>query len=108
MMCLNPSFSASAIRCSTRLTGLTSPLNPTSPHMHQPVSIGVSTLLDNTAAMTLRSIAMSVTFSPPADIEEHVFLHQLEAYALLKDGKQHVQPSLVKACGGALWRAVSC
>ena len=39
---------------------------PTSPAMHHPCSIGVSTLLDSTAAMTLRSMARSVTLRPPA------------------------------------------
>ena len=63
---LKPSFSASATRCSIRLTGLTSPLRPTSPAMHQPLSMAVSTLLDNTAEMILRSIAKSVTRKPPA------------------------------------------
>ena len=66
MICWNPSFSASAMRCSIRLTGRTSPLSPTSPHIHQPCSIAVSTLLLNTAASTLRSIAGSVTRKPPA------------------------------------------
>lgn len=66
MMSVNPSFSASAIRCSIRFIGRTSPLRPTSPAIHQPGSMAVSTLLDSTAAMTLRSMARSVTRSPPA------------------------------------------
>ena len=65
-MSLKPNFSASAMRCSMRFTGRTSPLRPTSPAMHQPDSMGVSTLLDSTAAMTLRSMARSVTRRPPA------------------------------------------
>ena len=63
---VKPSFSASPIRCSMRLIGRTSPLRPTSPAMHHPASIAVSTLLDNTAAITLKSMARSVTRSPPA------------------------------------------
>ena len=66
-MSVNPSFSASAMRCSMRFTGRTSPDRPTSPAMHQPLSIGVSTLLDRTAAITERSIAMSVTPSKSGD-----------------------------------------
>ena len=65
-MSVNPSFSASASRCSIRFTGRTSPLSPTSPAIHQPCSMGVSTLLDSTAAMILRSMARSVTLIPPA------------------------------------------
>ena len=62
----NPSFSASRMRDSILLTGRTSPLRPTSPAMHQPGSIEVSTLLESTAAITLRSVARSVTRKPPA------------------------------------------
>ena len=57
MILLNPNFSASAMRCSIRLTGRTSPLNPTSPAIHHPASIGVSTFDDNTAAITLKSVS---------------------------------------------------
>lgn len=39
-------------------------------------------------------------------VEEDVFLHEFEAYALLEHGQQHVEPALVEAGGGALGGAV--
>ncbi len=62
----NPNLSASAMRCTIRLTGRTSPLNPTSPAKQMSLGMPVSTLLDKTAAITLRSMAGSVTRMPPA------------------------------------------
>lgn len=62
----NPSFSASLIRCSMRLTGRISPLRPTSPAIHTPASISASMLLDRMALITAKSMAGSLTFSPPA------------------------------------------
>ena len=78
MMCWKPSFSASAMRCSIRLTGRTSPLKPTSPAMHHPASIAVSTLLLSTAAITLKSIAKSVTLRPPAILRNTSFCISLK------------------------------
>ena len=43
---------------------------------------------------------------PAGNVDEDVLLHQLEAYALLEHGQQHVQPALVEAGGLALGRAV--
>ena len=63
---MNPNFWASAMRRSMRVTGRISPLSPHSPAMATERSMGVSTLLDSTAAMTLRSMAGSVTRMPPA------------------------------------------
>ncbi len=60
------SYMQTRISSRIRFTGLTSPLSPTSPAIHHPASMAVSTLLDNTAAITLKSIARSVTRSPPA------------------------------------------
>ena len=77
-MWVKPNFSASAMRCSMRFTGRTSPLNPTSPAMHQPASMAVSTLLESTAAMTLRSMAKSVTRSPPAMLMNTSFCMSLK------------------------------
>ena len=76
-MWVKPSFSASEMRCSILLTVRTSPLSPTSPAIHHPTSIGVSTLLDNTATMTLRSIAKSVTRKPPAILRKTSFCMSL-------------------------------
>ena len=59
-------------------TGLTSPDSPTSPHMHHPCSIGVSTLLDSTAAITERSIARSVIRIPPAMLMNTSFCMSLK------------------------------
>ena len=42
------------------------------------------------------------------NVYEHVLLHQLEAHALLQNGKQHVQTALVEACGRALRGAIGC
>ena len=69
----NPNLAASATRCSMRFTGRISPLNPTSPAMQTPSSMPVSTLLLNTAAITERSMAGSVTFSPPAMLRNTSF-----------------------------------
>ena len=66
------------MRASMRLTGRTSPLSPTSPAMHHPLSMGVSTLDERTAAMTLRSMAMSVTRSPPAMLRKTSFCMSLK------------------------------
>ena len=40
------------------------------------------------------------------DVQEHVFHVQAEAGAFFEDGQQHVHPSGVEACAGALRRAV--
>lgn len=85
--------------CSTRLTGLTSPLSPTSPHMHHPVSRGVSTLLDSTAAITLVSMAISVTRSPPAILRKTSFCISLNPTRFSNTAKRHVEPPLVKTGG---------
>ena len=74
---VKPSFSASAMRCSMRLTGRTSPESPTSPAMHHPDSMGVSTFDDSTAAMTERSMARSVTLNPPAILMKTSFCMSL-------------------------------
>ena len=63
---LNPSFSASRIRCSILLTGRISPERPTSPAKHIRLLIGISMFEDKTAEITARSIAGSFTFIPPA------------------------------------------
>ncbi len=76
-MSVKPSFSASWRRTSMRLTGRTSPDSPTSPHRHQPWGMGVSTLLDRTAAITERSIAVSVTLMPPAMLRNTSFCTSL-------------------------------
>ena len=40
------------------------------------------------------------------NVDEDIFLHEFEADALLKDGEEHVEAPLVKACGRALGRSV--
>jgi len=40
------------------------------------------------------------------NVDEHIFLHKLEAYALFEYGKKHVEPALVEASGRPLWCAV--
>jgi hypothetical protein len=53
----NPSFSASEIRCSIRLTGRISPDNPTYAERQMFFGTGKSALEDNTEATTAKSIA---------------------------------------------------
>jgi len=40
------------------------------------------------------------------NVDEHILLHKLEAYALFEYGKKHVEPALVEACGRTLRCAV--
>ena len=61
-----------------RVTGRISPLSPTSPAMHTWRSMAVSTLLDSTAAITLRSMAGSVTRMPPAMFRKTSFCSSLK------------------------------
>ena len=61
-----PRRAASAMRASTRATERTSPPSPTSPTKTASVGSGRLRTDDATAAMTARSAAGSVTFSPPA------------------------------------------
>ena len=63
---LKPSFSASPMRWSMRVTWRISPERPTSPAMHTCFLIAISTLLDKMAHITAKSRAGSLTFSPPA------------------------------------------
>ena len=64
-MDLKPNFSASEIRWSTLVTGLTSPANPISAAKHIDLSIEISIFEDNTAATTAKSMAGSSTLIPP-------------------------------------------
>jgi hypothetical protein len=61
-----PSLAASAMRCSVRVTGLISPVKPTSPAKHTSIGTAISALLLSTAHTTARSIAGSSTRKPPA------------------------------------------
>ena len=63
---LNPSFSASNILCSIRLTALTSPDRPTSPAKTVSEGSAISILDESIAITTPKSIAGSATFIPPA------------------------------------------
>ena len=75
---LNPSFSASPMRCSMRFTGRISPDRPISPAMHTSGSMTVSMLLERMALMTARSIAGSFTFNPPAILRNTSFCASLK------------------------------
>ena len=77
MMRLKPSFCASAMRCSMRLTERISPANPTSPQRQVAASRAISILLLRTAARTARSIAVSSTRRPPAILRKTSFCSSL-------------------------------
>ena len=70
---VKPSFSASRIRCSIRLMGRISPERPTSPAIHTFFSMAMSTLDDRMAEITARSMAGSLTLSPPAMFRKTCF-----------------------------------
>ena len=41
-------------------------------------------------------------------VQEHILLHQFEAYPLLEHSQEHVEPTLVEARSRALWCAIGC
>jgi len=61
------------MRCSIRETGRTSPVNPISPARHKSLETERSKSDESTAAITAKSIAGSLTFNPPAIVNEIVF-----------------------------------
>ncbi len=107
MMCWNPSFSASAMRCSIRLTGRTSPLSPTSPRHTPPLLYRAYPHCCSIRRLSHSGPSPgSVTRSPPAMFRNTSFCHQFEAHSLLHHSQEHVQPSLVEPRCRALWCAV--
>ena len=110
MIFSKPSFSASVIRWSMRLTGRISPESPTSAEKHIFGSMGISSLEESTEVTTARSIAGSSTLIPPAifrktsfapSLNPHLFSRQqatclvfADQNLLLNAEECHKQPNL--------------
>lgn len=73
-----PSFSASRMRCSIRLTGRISPDSPTSPTKQMFLSIEISRLDDKMALITDRSSPGSFIRKPPAIFKKTSFCESLK------------------------------
>ena len=82
-----PILAASAIRCSRRATGRTSPVRPTSPHIAVRGSRVRSRVLLRMAPTTARSTPGILEADAAGEVEEDVGGAELESAALFEHGK---------------------
>ena len=82
-MVLKPIFIASPILCSVLVTGLISPLSPTSPIKHMVDGMCKSKLEDKIAHTTPKSNAGSFTLIPPAIFKKTSLVAILNPHLLL-------------------------